>query len=398
MKDFSLENKLLLNLSALTPAQYDGFNGCDWETVLKLAKVHGVILTCFEEIVKQKSVIPQDTFSKFMNAVGTLIENNEKIYSAQAEVLSVLSDVDCLILKGLSSAVYYKNPESRMMGDVDVLVKTNDLERAQNILSENGYKRLVGDDFYDVLYEKDGTLIELHFSFAGIPGGEYGEKIKGFMSDVFDTAVESEFRGQKFTSPDDAHNALIMLLHLQHHLYYGWVGLKQVVDWSRFMQKTADMPFWEQRVLPLLKSIGLMTFTAALTKVCGKYLKSPVPLWAEEFKGDGKEIIDEVLKSGDVTLNGNDFKNSDVLLEKGEYRKRSRIALGLKYVHKKVVSDYPWVKKAVILYPFIYACKSCGYLFKSLFTRRKDFKEMNEFARGREKFHDKFKIFENNKW
>ncbi|MDY6367688.1 MAG: nucleotidyltransferase family protein [Clostridia bacterium] len=402
-KNFSNDNKALLSL--LT---YDGTSeiaqipDVNWGSVIRSARAHCVLLTASKQIVERKNVIPHKNYAGFIYAMGKVLAANDKVYVGQKELLSVLSGkVKCLIIKGFSTAIYYDEPKTRTMGDIDVLVKKSDLENTEKLLEENGYVRQKGDDIYDVLFQKDGLLVEVHFSVAGIPGGKYGEIIKAFMADIFETAVNRECLGQRFLSPDDAHNAIIMLLHLQHHFFYGSAGLKQIVDWSMFTAKTLNAPFWEEQVLPLIKSTGLFVFTAALTKACGKYLKSPVPKWAEEYSEDGYEIIDSIIKSGEVSLSGKNYKNADVLTDKGqndEYRKRSRISLALSYIHRATILSFPIVKKVFILYPFMYCYKAVGCFFKAAFLKRKDFNEMNEFAKKNKKLQEKFRIFENNKW
>ena len=397
-KNFSPANELLLNATSLNPYITDGkFTENDWDLTVKSARVQGVVLIAAETIVKNKNNLSAKTYGKFMNAVGSLLSRNDVVYKAQADLLKVFDGkIDCLVLKGLSSAVYYDKPENRIMGDIDLLIRETDLEKADQLLLSDGYEKQKGEEIYDVVYSKNGVMVELHFAIPGIPDGEYGEQIKSFMADVFDTAVIREFQGQKFRSPDDAHNAVIMLLHLQHHLYYGLVWLKQIVDWSRFIKATDGAPFWGQTVLPLFKSVDLLVFASALTNACGKYLNSPVPLWAQAFN-EGDEIIDAVFNSEKVTLSGDDYTKADMVLSEERYRKRNRFALAINYVHKKTV-NVPCVKKVVVLYPFIYVYESFVCLIKALFTRRKNFKQINDFSKNTKKIYDKYGVFRNNKW
>lgn len=64
-----------------------------------------------------------------------------RVMHAQSQLLDLLeeSNIPSVIIKGAAAAMYYPHPNLRSMGDVDVLVKRKDLDRAAELLEANGY-------------------------------------------------------------------------------------------------------------------------------------------------------------------------------------------------------------------------------------------------------------------
>ena len=73
----------------------------------------------------------------FKNAIA----KNIRVEYAHFEIHKLLSEnnVPYVILKGVSSASYYKEPLIRTMGDIDFLVNEADIGRADRLLRSAGY-------------------------------------------------------------------------------------------------------------------------------------------------------------------------------------------------------------------------------------------------------------------
>lgn len=397
----SAEDRLLLKLISIGKSdttEYDETENIDWDLVIKTARLQGVSLFAFAGANKYRDNMSHTVLKKWVSATGAAMRVNYKVYEEQQKLVSLFGDnIKFVILKGLTSAAYYDRPEDRMMGDVDILVSRDDIEKAQEILLSKGYKRIPSQSRHDILFKKSDVLVEMHYTLSGVPGGKYGKIIDEFMENVFDTAVEEECVGYKFRAPNAAHHALTQILHLQHHMYYSVAWLKQILDWAQFVEKTANEPFWKDEILPLFEKTGLLTFVKALTKACSINFHSTLPDWAKDYAEDGFELIKVAFDDGEIALSGNSYTNADVLLSY-EYKKQNRFTLALKLIHRRVLEQYPFVKKWIICYPFLYMYKVLKYSFKIIFGGRKDIKEINEFTKRSKKIYDKFHIFEKNKW
>ena len=121
-----------------------------------------------------------------MNSDSQLYEANIAIAAQQllAEVtfknvrdLLAEKGIEVLLLKGphLGNTVY-DSPKDRLYGDLDILVRPEDFERATNVLLENGFKPFTFDTFTPEI-RRDfkhwefrspwGILVELHRWLSG---------------------------------------------------------------------------------------------------------------------------------------------------------------------------------------------------------------------------------------
>ena len=70
-----------------------------------------------------------------------------------------------LPLKGpLLAQMLYGSPGLRQSGDLDLLVRRKDFERAQVLLKDLGFQPLSPADFYHQEFKRGNTWVELHFS------------------------------------------------------------------------------------------------------------------------------------------------------------------------------------------------------------------------------------------
>lgn len=78
------------------------------------------------------------------------------------------------ILKGCTVAIYYSDPQCRIMGDVDFLVPEDKFKRAYQLILDNGYILEADEDNVDYHYmlAKNNITFEIHRWPAGMMGGD----------------------------------------------------------------------------------------------------------------------------------------------------------------------------------------------------------------------------------
>lgn len=84
----------------------------------------------------------------------------------QSQLIKLLEEnsIPAVIIKGAAASMYYPHPTLRSMGDVDVLVKRIDVDKATDLLTTNGYNLIheMREDYHHYNYSKDSISIELH--------------------------------------------------------------------------------------------------------------------------------------------------------------------------------------------------------------------------------------------
>lgn len=163
----------------------------EWQAVAELARQHGVTPLLYHHlkrlglVVGERSEMP--SARHFANSAAWLITNTEelkqaflenaarnmRLYQELGKLLRRLweQDIAVIALKGahLAEAVY-DNIGLRIMGDVDLLVRKDDLLRVEQELLAQGYKpddcnRVIAQDNYNFPYTlpKSGLVVEIHW-------------------------------------------------------------------------------------------------------------------------------------------------------------------------------------------------------------------------------------------
>lgn len=277
----------------------------DWAEVRREAQMHTVqfvSLSVAEKYLPEKEKLP------WRNMADYATINNMRVAYEHSELDTLMREhrIPYVILKGLSSASYYKQPDLRSLGDLDFLVAEENTNQAGKILEENGFKPEEDKDGFHIAYNRaPSSTWELHRGVGGIPGGAAGMRCRGYMADVIETAVEANILGMTCRIPDTFHHGMILLLHTASHLTSEGIGLRHLCDWAVFYAGLSHKEFrdlFEER----LKACGLWKFACLLTLTSVKYLHAPMHEWA------GK--ADEVLLESIITdiLNGGNFGMKDI--------------------------------------------------------------------------------------
>ena len=263
-------------LSALSKGirgeKYVAEKSVDWQEVLKESKVQSVCLSVFDAL-SEESAIEDEVFQKFELISAKQISQNMTVHSHHNYLHNLMEQkgIDYCVIKGSSSAYYYKNPLIRAMGDVDFLVKKEDLEKAKKVLIEEGFSLYEDKHISHFVFKKGRMHFEMHFSLPGMPQGKYGEIIKTYLSDIFEKSETVTIEGLEFKTPSAFHHGLILLMHTYHHMLGEGVGLRHLCDIAYFINNFNENEF-EEIFKEKLEKCGLWHFAKILAHTCYKYL------------------------------------------------------------------------------------------------------------------------------
>lgn len=402
MNELTREQTILLNLAARSVSSdpsslvmpFSAIDGVDWETIFQETKSHAIALICMDGAVEYKAQIPSKTYSDWKNYALRQIKRNSDNAQAQADLVELLDGYQYAILKGTVSASYYPRGDLRAFGDVDFLIENERQKELIDLLEKNGYVRTAELHETQAVFQKEGVLHEMHFSISGIPTGEIGEKIRGFLSPVLKSARELDNGFCIYRAPIDLYHGVIILLHTVDHNLREGLGLRHLCDWAAYVSKTKDMPFWTE-LIAFLEEVGLLVYAKTITKTCAKYLAIDCPKWAEDADEQVcDELIFDVLQSGNFGRKDKSYTESGVLIAKKNEKKRGTISTLIRALHSSILFKYPIVKKVWILYPFIFAWKVIKNLVKMLFGKRASIAQIAPKAQQRQQIYDKLHVFE----
>lgn len=182
-------------------------------------------------------------------------------------------DIPVAILKGCAAAIYYPHPECRAMGDVDFLVREEDVQKAFLLMKENGYREVSEVNRSDHHYglEKNGFSFELHYSPAGASKVQNSAYLKALFQKGMEHVEIQTMNEYEIPVMPCLQNGLVLLLHVYNHLVEG-LGLRQIMDWMLFVDKNLDDEMWTKEYQPVLRKTGLETLAITVTKLCQKWL------------------------------------------------------------------------------------------------------------------------------
>ena len=259
-----------------------------------------------------------------------------------------------VILKGCASAAYYPRPEDRIMGDVDLLVRPEDLDRAGRVLEGDGFQLENDTHVPHRAYVRERTEAELHFAVGGIPWGEPGKRVRGSLEGILEESREIPVEGGGVRVPSHFHHGLNLLLHTNQHLLGEGLGLRHLCDWAVFAAGFSDEEFrelFEEK----LKAVGLWRFARTLTQTAVRYLGCPPKAWAgEPDRRITEAFMEEIGDSGNFGRKQEGRFYESLLIASQEKRMVSRKSMGgqlIRSMNEMVRRRWPAAGRFPLLLP-----------------------------------------------
>ena len=266
----------------------------DYDAVFMEAKAQTIIALVAPSVPKELSIQWQEPAAQSMaHYMRSLFEQTNLIKLFES------NNIPLVILKGAAAAVYYPKPQFRLMGDIDFLVSQDDYDKAFSLLENNGYiPDCDHDEGRDYTFTKGGVVFELHKRYSDEKYDIEDILIGGMKHSVLRT-----ISGQTFPSLPDYENGLVLLDHIRHHLY-GGLGLRQIIDWTMYVNCILNNENYEKNFLPLLKSAGLETFCKVVTKMCKTHIFIPENVtWCDDADiTSSNQLFELVMSSGNFGI------------------------------------------------------------------------------------------------
>lgn len=397
----SRENKILLKL--LSAALFDTpYSFADSELITALIKESSqqAVLGLLYSGLK-KSNASQEVLNVLKNKINGIIIRSIEAEKNHCKIGEILNDskIPYVIFKGSVSASYYKEPYLRMMGDVDFLVPQEYQLAAKKALLANGFLSKGGHHPTQEAFIGENMIAELHKEINGIPVGEAGDKIRSYLSDIFEhSEIFSAIHGE-FNCPSCFHHGLIILIHSAHHMTSSGLGLRHFCDWAVFVSSMSSEEFKSKFEKPL-KDIGLWKFALLLTQTARKFLHCPNCEWAEaEEDTICNEIMDDILTLGNFGRKKPDSAEAGTLItnsSKGKVDDASILKNAVQTANEIVRIRWPRAKKFKPLYVIGWLYFGVRYLILMLLGKKKklNIRNMIDTAKERRSVYRQLELYE----
>lgn len=218
----------------------------DYDELLRLGEeqsVLGLVTAGLERVsdvpVKKQDVVP------LLQRVIALENRNSAMNAFVASLFERLqaAGITAVLVKGQGIAQCYARPQWRAPGDVDLLLDSENYERAKVLLtplassvdSEIVERRHFSMTIGDYVVELHGTLR------ADLPP-RVNSGLDSIQRELFS---KKDFRlwnngGQDIPLPGADSDVLFVFCHILQHFFHGGIGLRQICDWCRLLWTYRD--------------------------------------------------------------------------------------------------------------------------------------------------------------
>ena len=328
-KEFNIEQCMeLINKHHITTMIYNGLYKCN-------VKISDTYKNMMFQIALQEAVIS----SRQLDLIKHLKELLNK------------NEIDHVFLKGSVLKALYPTPETRRMGDIDILIRVEQYEKLKKLLQSDGYIELMETD-HELKWRKNGLLIEFHKTLMPT----YNKDFHKF----FGTGWEIVKPKSKFEYDfNDEDKFIYLFTHFAKHFRDAGIGIIHLCDLYIYTSKTQlDYTYIEK----CLKELKLYDFYKNIRKVMGVCFENEKETELSDF------ILNVILNSGSYGLHEKNVISNE-LKRKQKFNSYSKGRLY--YFYKQLFPSlsgmkrrYPTLKKYPFLLPYYWICRIFRILFK----------------------------------
>ena len=165
--------------------------------------------------------------------------------------------IDYMPLKGCVMKSRYPKPELRIMGDADILIRTEEYDRIVPLMEALGFTAKYESD-HELVWTSDALFLELHKRL--IPS--YNRDFHAYFGDSWALAKCREGHHCSMTAEDEM---VYLFTHFAKHFRDGGIGCRHVVDLWVYRRNAAHMD--EDYVRRELEKLGLGKFYALMMQM-----------------------------------------------------------------------------------------------------------------------------------
>ena len=273
--------------SVYTDIRIDGTT--DWKYIYQLAQeqsVQGLVLHGIEELrAKNKELnVPKVLLLQWIGEVQVIEQRNRAMNAFVADLIEKLQkgDVYAILVKGQGVAQCYERPLWRCSGDIDLLLSSDNYEKASysldNLTGNTALQTAKDAERKHREYKIEDWLVELHGTMHTNLSKEIDKESDRVQQDVFCggkvRSVEFKSSGSSkipvfLPAPDE--DVMFVFTHILQHLFLEGIGLRQICDWCRLLwtyKDSLNYGLLESRI----NTMGLMSEWKAFGAFAVKYL------------------------------------------------------------------------------------------------------------------------------
>lgn len=342
-------------------------NDIDWNQIYKYSAEQNLTSIIY---VQCKNIIPDQYKARFLSQYSSSIvlsRNRNNIFNSIKNEFDD-NEIKFFIVKGSEIANLYHHPDLRTMGDTDIILSKDDLNKANKILIDKlSFNKT--EDFNEWVYFKNNFEFELHHSLVYDEDNANFIEGQEYLNDYWAHTYVDENNNYHL---DWNFHLIYLLFHLRKHIINEGIGFRQFLDIA-FVCKKINLDW--NNIIEVLGSINLLSFSKNVFTLLNRWFDIKTPLVKDSFDEEFyNEIINKIYKDGVFGHINED--NKVVQYTSISNEKDNKLFTKVKYIFRlifpsiKALKSFPylsWIKDRNYLIPIAWLYR----LFYILFNKNK---------------------------
>lgn len=244
--------------------------------------------------------------AEYLALAGKNLSGWYRLMMAQDSVLAEFrqAGIPVAVLKGAAAAANYPQPNSRSMGDIDLIVPPDHFEQAFSLMERLGWENDIELEINPrhAGFKKAGCPeIELHRYFSTCTNKQQAHFLDQAIYDAIPRAEWTDVVGFSVPVLPPLENGLVLLAHVNQHLGSG-LGLRQILDWQMFVDAHLTDELWERGFQHAAQQIGMEKLAVTATWLCRTYLglKTSATWYSEADAQLASDLLLYIMQRGNM--------------------------------------------------------------------------------------------------
>ena len=271
---------LILIKSAVTQTAHSLPADFDLEAAYPLIRRHQIPTLAFEGALLCGIPRSHPVMGKLFHSYCKALAVTEGQLRQTGRILAAFEEagIDYMPLKGYNMRPMYPKPELRLMGDSDILIRTEQYEKIAPIMEKLGFSPKVESD-HEYVWENSALNVELHKRI--VPS--YNQDLYAYFGSGWDFSARREGHWHYMTPEDEF---VYIFSHMTKHYRGGGIGCRHITDLWLFLRTYPDLD--EALLEKKLRKLGLTEFYGNIRRL--------IAVWFDGAESDEKtEFITKVL-------------------------------------------------------------------------------------------------------
>ena len=366
--------------------------GLDWKKLFTLSNEHCLDSLIFAQCRKWMGKDQNEEAFRAIFSWHVFYSVNRSDFMKEIAERFCKEGIPFLCIKGSVLRDYYPEPALRTMGDIDIVIKTDDRQKTDQILREEmGFQRMI-DNHSVWTYWKDQFQFEIHDHMFY---EDLANKVdyKGYFDTVWEQCHNASVFGIQspfLYVPDENFHFLYLIAHIAKHVLNNGSGFRAYLDMVFMVKECGDRLNW-QVLSKELDNLKLLTFAKTCFSCCERWFGMEMPLHLDHLEDSLFEAITgKTFRDGVFGLDNDENQPASAAKEIQQSRSPYSFA-AVKRGFKKLFPPYrdlqlvpwysfvdgkPWLLPAAWIYRWFYCAgkklKHSVKLISEPFTKKKD--------------------------